>query len=90
MFNVCSLRKKFSDLEALAASNDFHIIGLSESYISTENRDFLAEYNLPNYSMFSCNWQNKKGGGVLIYGNVNFHSTTLQTEKVDNVNIIFS
>ena len=90
MFNVCSLRNKFSDLEALAASNDFHIIGLSESYISTENRDFLAEYNLPNYSMFSCNWQNKKGGGVLIYGNVNFHSTTLQTEKVDNVNIIFS
>ena len=48
---------EFSDLEALAASDDFHIIGISESWINTENRDFLAEYNLLNYSVISCERQ---------------------------------
>ena len=65
MFNARSLKSKFSDLEALATSEDFHIIGVSESWMNTENRDFLAEYNLPNYSVFSCERQNKKGGSVL-------------------------
>ena len=40
MFNARSLRNKFSDLEALAISEEFHIIGISESWINTENRDF--------------------------------------------------
>ena len=34
----------------------------AEQWINTENRDFLAEYNLPSYSIFSCERQNKKGG----------------------------
>ena len=50
-----SFRNKFSDLETLATSEEFHLIGVSELWIViTENRDFLAEYNLPTYSMFSC------------------------------------
>ena len=81
MFNARSLRNMFSDLEALAASDDFHIIGVSESWINTENIDFLAEYNLPNYSTFSCERQDKKGGGVLIYVKVSLNSMVLQTEK---------
>ena len=65
MFNARSLRNELLDLEA--KSEDFHIIAVSESWINTENRDFLAEYNLPSYSIFSCERQNKKGGGVLFY-----------------------
>ena len=60
MFNARSLRNKFSDLEAFASTEDFHIIAVSESWIYTENRDFLALYNLPSYSIFSCERQNKK------------------------------
>ena len=61
MFNIRNLRNKFSDLEVLAASDNFHVIGIvSESWMNTENKDFLAEYNSPNYSMFSCEWQDKK------------------------------
>ena len=60
MFNARILKNKFSDLEALAASDDFHIIGVSELWINTENRDFLVEYNLSDYSMFSCEQQDKK------------------------------
>ena len=66
MFNTYSLRNKFPDLEALATSEEFHIIGILESWINTENRDFFAEHNLPNYSMFSCK-RKLKGGGVLFY-----------------------
>ena len=80
MFNVRSLRNKFSDLEALATSKDFHIIAVSESWINTKNRDILAEYNLPSYSIFSCERQNKKGG-VIFYVKANLKPTVLQTEK---------
>ena len=55
MFNPRRLSNKFSDLEVLATSEEFHIIGLSESWINTENRDSLVEYNLPNYSIFIVN-----------------------------------
>ena len=63
MFNTWSLSNKFSDLESLAASDDFHIIGVSESWINTENKDFLSEYNLFNYSMFICERQDEKKVG---------------------------
>ena len=64
MFNARSLRNKYSDLEALAISE---ALTLSESRMNTENRDFLAEYSLPNYSMFSYERQNEKGGSILFY-----------------------
>ena len=60
MFNAHSLRNKFSDLEALATPEKFHIIGVSESWINTENKAFLEDYNLPNYSISSCKLQNKQ------------------------------
>ena len=40
MFKGRSIKIKFSDLEALATSEEFPIIGVSESWINTENRDF--------------------------------------------------
>ena len=36
MFNARSLKNKFSDLEALATSEEFHIITVSKSWINTE------------------------------------------------------
>ena len=86
---MCSFRNTFSDLEALASSKEFHIIAVLESWINTENRDFLAEYNLPSYSLFSCEWQNEKGEGVLLYVKASLNPTVLQTEKIDNVDVIF-
>ena len=88
MISARSLRNKFSELEALATSEDFHIIAVSESWINTENRDFLTEYNLPSYSIFSCKRQNKKGG-VLFYVKASLNPTVLQTEKIDNIDVIF-
>ena len=67
-----SLGSKFSDLEALATSDEFHIISVSKSWVNTESKDFLSKHNLPNYSMFRCKRQNKKGGDVLSYIKANF------------------
>ena len=61
---------------------EFHIIGVSESRKTPpENRDILADYNLPSYSMLSCEWQNKKVGGVLFYVKASLNPTVLQTKK---------
>ena len=41
--NARSLRNKFHNLAAIAFLENFDIIGVTESWINTEKRDFLAE-----------------------------------------------
>ena len=89
MFNARSIRNKFEDLETLAAANDYHIIGVSESWLDTENRDYLAEFRLPGYSLFSCERRNRLGGGVLLYVKSSLQETLVDKEKIDNVDAIF-
>ena len=36
---------------------NFDIIGVTESWINTEKRGFLAEYNIQGYSLFNCERQ---------------------------------
>ena len=50
--NARSIRNKFSDLEEIALTNNYDIIAITESWLNTDDRDFLAEYRLPNYVMF--------------------------------------
>ena len=88
MFNARSLRNKFTDLEALVTSEDYHIIGVSESWLNTVNRDFLAEYNLPGYLMFSCERANRTGGGALLYVKAGLHPSILEKEKINNVDSV--
>ena len=89
MFNARSLRNKFSDLEVLAASEDYEIIGVTESWLNTQNRDFLAEFKLPGYSMFSCERGNRSGGGVLFFVKASLHPTVVEKEKIINLDKIF-
>ncbi len=44
--NARSLRNKFEDLQVLAVTDDYDIIRVTESWLNTENRDFIAEYQL--------------------------------------------
>ena len=46
LVNARSLRNKFHDLAAIAFLENFDIIGVTESWVNTEKRDFLAEYNI--------------------------------------------
>ncbi len=45
-------------LEELAVTEKFDIIAITESWLNTKDRDFLAEYDLPGYSIFSCDREN--------------------------------
>ncbi len=63
--NARSIRNKFLDLKELAATDKFDIIAITESWLNTKDRDFVAEYILPGYSIFSCDRDNRAGGAVI-------------------------
>ena len=87
--NARSLRNKFEDLEALASMETYHVIGVTESWLDTSNRDFIAEYSLPNYTIFSCERENRIGGGAILYVQNSLHPTLVKTENVDKIDTIF-
>ncbi len=76
-------------MEELVATEKFDIISITESWLNTNDRDFLAEYNLPGYSIFSCDRENRAGGSVILYINNNLHPSAIQTEKINNVDLNF-
>jgi len=85
--NARSLRNKFTDLEALAAMGEYHVIGVTESWLNTECRDFLAEFQLPGYVLFSCERRNRPGGGVLLYVRASLHPLLVQNESINNIDL---
>ena len=89
MFNARSIRNKFSELEALAASEEYHVIGVTESWINMQDGDFSAEFRLPGYSMFSYERENRAGGGVLFFVKASLHPTVIEKEKIISVDKIF-
>ena len=88
MINARSLRNKFSDLEALAALENYDIIGITETWLSTDRRDYLAEFSLPGYVMFNCERVNRAGGGVLLYVKASLRPLMKEMPKVDNVDSV--
>ena len=43
------------------------VVGITESWISTDSTDFEGEYDIPGYKIFKRDRKNKIGGGVLLY-----------------------
>ena len=87
--NARSLRNKFEDLQVLASTHDYDIIGVTESWLNTENRDFIAEYKLPGFSIFSCERTNRIGGGVILYVRSTLNPIAVKTETVTNVDQVY-
>ncbi len=75
-------------MEELVATEKFDI-AMTESWLNTKDKDFLAEYNLPGYSIFSCDRENRAGGDVNLYINNNLYACAIQTEKINNVDLNF-
>ena len=73
LINARSLRNKFDNLAAITFLENFDVIGVTESWIDTEKRDFLAEYNIKGYTLFSCERSGRVGGGVLLYVKPHLH-----------------
>ena len=69
--------------------DNYHVIGVTESWIDTSNRDFIAEYSLPEYAIFSCERENRVGGGAILYVHNSLYPTLAKTEKVNNIDRVF-
>ena len=54
------------EFRALIALEKPEIVGITETWIHTDTRDFEGEFNLAGYSMFKKDRVNKEGGGVLL------------------------
>ena len=81
------MRNKFHDLAAIAFLENFDIIGVTESWVNTEKRDFLAEYNIQGYSLFSCERSERTGGGVLLYVKPHLHPQVITKPQISNIDV---
>ena len=86
---LADIRNKFTDLEALAVMDQYHIIGVTESWLDTSNRDYIAEFELPGYTIFSFERENRIGGGVILYVHSSLHPTSIKTEPINGVDTVF-
>ena len=81
------MRNEFHDLAAIAFLENFDIIGVTESWVNTEKRDFLAEYNIQGYSLFSCERSERTGGGVLLYVKPHLHTQVIAKPHIPNIDV---
>ena len=51
----------------MIASDKLDIIGITESWIHEETRDYVGEYEIPGYCLIKKDRRGKEGGGVLLY-----------------------
>ena len=89
IINARSLRNKFSDLKALAFADEYDIIGVSETWINTDHRDYIAEYSLPGYSIFNSERIGKIGGGVLMYIKTELCPILINKPAIRNIDSIY-
>ncbi len=79
------------ELEELAFTETYDTIGVTESWLNWQSRDFffLAEYNLPGYITFEKSRVNKNGGGVIFYIKVSLNPILLLKPIITNVDALF-
>ena len=53
--------------KALISTEEPDIIGITETWIHTNTRDFEGEFDMSGYKMFKKYRLDKEGGGVLLY-----------------------
>ena len=55
------------EFRTLISTEKIDIAIFSETWMNTESREFLAEYQVNGYNIYESNRQGRKGGGVAIY-----------------------
>ena len=87
--NARSLRNKFTDLETLALTENYDIIGITETWINTEVRDYLAEFALPGYSIFNAERKDKVGGGAILYVKPYLSPILITKPNINNIDSVY-
>ena len=62
-----SLSNKMDLFRALITEEKRDLIGITETWIDKNTRDFIEEYNVHGYRLFKKDRINKEGGGVMLY-----------------------
>ena len=87
--NSRSLRNKFSELEEAVLTENYDVIGVTETWLNTEARDYLAEYNIPGYTIFEKSRVNRNGGGILLYIKSNLNPVQVSKPLITNVDALY-
>jgi len=80
LLNARSLRNKMPQFRAWVAASSYSAIAITETWLDT-GRDFLGEYHLPGYAMFSKERVGRRGGGVLLYVRTHLSAIEVRTES---------
>ena len=76
-------------MEEAVFTENYDIIGVTETWLNTENRDFLAEYKLPGYTIFEKSRTDKRGGGILFYVKDHLNPVQLPKPTIPNIDILY-
>ena len=73
----------------MALTRNYDIIGVTESWLNTVSRDYLAEYNIPGYTIFEKSRENRNGGGILLYIKSNLNPVQISKPLIANVDALY-
>ena len=76
-------------MEEIAFTDNYDIIGITETWLNTANRDFLAEYKLPGYTMFEKSRTDRNGGGILLYVKDHLNPVNLTKPQIVNIDTLY-
>lgn len=81
--NIRSLRNKFELFNNFIDSKNFliHVIVLTEVWIYSNENEF---YNISNYNMYTCNRDNNRSGGVIVYVHTSINSNKINFNSYEN------
>jgi len=67
--NVQSINNKFPELRAEFVAKNFQIIGLNETWVEFQHKNYEEEYSLPGFELYIANRQRPtyRGGGSILY-----------------------
>ena len=68
---------------------NYDIVCITESWLNTVERDYLAEYSVPGYIMFEKSRTNRNGGGVLLFVKENLNPISLSKPQIPNIDISY-
>ena len=67
LINAQSIRNKMDLFRVMIANEKLDIVGITESWVHEETRDYVGEYEIPGYKLFKKDRLGKEGGGILLY-----------------------
>lgn len=70
-------------------SENYSIIGIIESWLNVEARDYSAKYKIPGYTTFEKSRVQKNGSVILFYIKTSLNPVLLSKHLVVNIDAIF-